>query len=238
MRNKKFIIVIILLLGLVTLVKYKQLDIMNYLLDKKLQSIEVGSDGYYKEVPDRNKVKLTPEYDLDNIDEASLQTYFENIGNFANVSYSGRLSIPKIYLNLPIFEGINNTHLLLGASEQTPRDKIKLGEVGNYILASHKMSDTRNLGFARINRLKNDDLIYATDGEYMYIYKVFNSLTVKNSDTKYINDSPEDKSIMTLYTCSKFGSNTDKVVVQAELQNKKFIKDLDKTEYDIMYKKK
>lgn len=237
MKKKRTIIILIILFIFVTITKYKQNEILTYLIGREINNIEVeDKDGYYKNTSENEGLK--PEYNVENIKEARIEDYVANIGKFNNVKYDGRISIPAIYLKLPIFEGINETHLLLGAAEQLPRNIVTVGSPGNYILASHKMSNKKNLGFARINRLKPGQLIYATDENNLYIYKIYLSKTVKNNETEYINEQPKDKSIITLYTCSKFGKNSDKVIVQGELTETKPLNQLSKEEKDIMFKKK
>lgn len=232
-KDKKILLILVLLLITISLIKYKQNDILNYLVQLRLNKIE--SEEQYKN--SGGGEGLEPEFDADNVEEATIEDYFQNIGKFSNVKYDGRLVIPSINLNLPIFQGVNSTHLLLGASEQVPRSEISAGQYGNYILASHRMSNTRNLGFARINRIKTKSKVYVTDDNYMYVYNVVFNKTVNNNDTKYINEQPKDKKIITLYTCSKFGKNTPKVVVRGELEDYKLLRDLNPVEYDMIYKK-
>lgn len=236
MKNKKLLIVLVTLLVIVTLAKKYQNEITNYFLDRKITHIEETDNGYLKNTTDNQG--LEPEYNAELSEEADIEDYLQNQGNFKNVKIAGRLVIPNVEMNIPILIGINKTHLLMGASEQLPRTKQKAGQIGNYILASHKMSNTRNIGFSRLHKVKFEDLIYVTDEEKVYTYIVDWNKTVKHSNTQAINETSDTHAIITLYTCSKFGKNTPKVVVRGHKIAEKNLKDITKEEKDLLFKKK
>lgn len=234
-KIKKYISIVLFIIGILfILIYFYQENITGYLAEKTIKNIENKEEYLPNETTNEG---LVPDYNTDNVEEATLVKYLQNSGNFRNVKVKGRLVSPVIRLNLPILEGVNETHLLIGASEQKPRAEIKVGQIGNYILSSHKMSYKRNLGFSRINRLKPGDIVYATDENNVYAYKVVYNKVFPITDTSPINEDTDTESWMTLYTCEKFGKNTNKVVVRTKLEGRKPLKSLNRDEYDILFKK-
>ena len=106
-KDKKILLILVLLLITISLIKYKQNDILNFLVQLRINKIE--SEEQYKN--SGGGEGLEPEFDADNVEEATIEDYFQNIGKFSNVKYDGRLVIPSINLNLPIFQGVNSIHL-------------------------------------------------------------------------------------------------------------------------------
>lgn len=96
--------------------------------------------------------------------------------------------------------GLNNANLLKGACEQLPRSEMKMGEVGNYILAAHCSKYDKSFMFTSLRYLKSGDEIKVSDDKNVYVYKVNFVKKVNRNDTSLINESTTDK-LITLYTC-------------------------------------
>ncbi|MBO6350053.1 class A sortase [Enterococcus casseliflavus] len=133
----------------------------------------------------------------------------------------GSIEIPRINLNLSIFEGEpfvndkNKTDTMLYGAVTNKQNQI-IGR-GNYILASHIISNS-DLLFTNINHLEKGDTIVLKDSEYTYKYTVYNNFIVSRDETWILNDI-KDNSILTLYTCydddTKMPQN--RVVIRAVL---------------------
>lgn len=183
----------------------------------KLIDEEVSNIDYINNIP---KKEIKSSYNLEDVEEVTISSFYKYKDDLKNLKGKGTLKIDSIDLNLPIFAGLNNANLLAGVGEQLPN--IEVGDVGNYILAAHKMSYSKNLGFAKLNKVKKGDLIQVIIGDTKYIYKVFLCTTVNNSETQYLDNVDNDK-IITLYTCESLYDirNSAKIVVQGRLIDKK-----------------
>ena len=80
--------------------------------------------------------KLEPTYDMSQVKpysaEAAVQAATE--AQTTGVRAAGQVSIPSVGINLPVYEGVNNVHLYLGAAETRPRSEIQPGQEGNYTM--------------------------------------------------------------------------------------------------------
>lgn len=156
-----------------------------------------------------------------NIKEVIIENSYQSLATTDKLNKLGSIEIPRINLNLPIFEGKpfvntkNKTDAMLYGAVTNKQNQI-MGK-GNYILASHIISNS-DLLFTNINRLEKGDVIVLKDNDYTYKYTVYNNFIVSNDETWILNDI-KDYSILTLYTC--YDDNTrmpkDRVVIRAIL---------------------
>ena len=143
---------------------------------------------------------LIPDYNEDNVESLSAMTILKYKDDMDRSITKGRIVIDSIDLNLKIYEGLNNANLLKGACEQLPRSEMKMGEVGNYILAAHCSRYDKSFMFTSLRYLKSGDEIKVSDDKNVYVYKVNFVKKVNRNDTSLINESTTDK-LITLYTC-------------------------------------
>ena len=136
----------------------------------------------------------------------------------------GRIAIPAQNIHLPLFEGLNMQNMLTGACTMKAHEQ--MGEVGNYAIAGHHMSDNKSL-FSNVVKLKKGDKIYLTDNKNIYVYKVIANNTVDKSDGAVIQDhidSPDGavtpkpgEKMITLITCQHGYTSENRVCVQGDL---------------------
>lgn len=148
----------------------------------------------------RHSDGLIPDYNEDNVESLSAMTILKYKNDMDKTIAKGRIVIDSIDLNLKIYEGLNNSNLLKGACEQLPRSEMKMGEVGNYILAAHCSRYNKDFMFTSLRYLKSGDEIKVSDDKNVYVYKVNFVKKVNRNDTSLINESTNDK-LITLYTC-------------------------------------
>jgi sortase A len=161
---------------------------------------------------------LKPEYDSSKAQSISPLQAVKLQFDASKLRAEGQIAIPDVGINLSIFEGLNNEHLLSGAGEQLPRTKMKMGQEGNYILASHLSEDPKLL-FSPLRQLKDGTDIYITDGKQIYVYQSDWRKTVNKANTTALNEEvPAGEKWLTLYTCLNYGT-TYRVVVRAHLIN-------------------
>lgn len=156
-----------------------------------------------------------------NIKEEIIENSYQSLETTDKLNKLGNIEIPKINLNLSIFEGkpfVNDKNkidtMLYGAV--TNKQNQVMGK-GNYVLASHIISNS-NLLFTSIIQLEKGDTIVLKDSDYTYKYTVYNNFIVSKDETWILNDI-KDYSILTLYTC--YDDNTqspeNRVVIRAVL---------------------
>lgn len=122
----------------------------------------------------------------------------------------GKLAIPSLNMKLPIAKGLSDPVLSSGAGTMKP-DQV-MGE-GNYALAGHYMTD-RGILFSPLERSQLGKLVYITDLNKVYTYKITYKKVIDPYQTQIINDVA-GKSIITLITCADGGMN--RWAIQGEL---------------------
>lgn len=161
------------------------------------------------------KVKKTKgTYDFQSIKEVSMSDVLKahNIKD----KPIGKISIPAVDLKLPLFQGLDNEDMTVGAC--TMKSGQIMGGMNNYAIAGHHMKDPHVL-FSPLAKIKVNDKIYLTDTEKVYIYQVSNKMTVNKSDTSVINDVPGERMI-TLVTCASGNPGEEnRIIVQGRLVN-------------------
>lgn len=194
MKNKAFIIAGSILIFL-SIIFYFTGD---YLLEQFIvnNAVNVNVDDEKA----RHSDDLIPDYNEDNVESLSAMTILKYKNDMNRSIAKGRIVIDSIDLNLKIYEGLNNANLLKGACEQLPRSEMKMGEVGNYILAAHCSRYDKSFMFTSLRYLKSGDEIKVSDDKNVYVYKVNFVKKVDRNDTSLINESTTDK-LITLYTC-------------------------------------
>ena len=194
MKNRLFIILGSILI-ILSIIFYFTGD---YLLEQFIvnNAINVNIDDEKA----RHSDDLIPDYNEDNVESLSAMTILKYKNDMNRSIAKGRIVIDSIDLNLKIYEGLNNANLLKGACEQLPRSEMKMGEVGNYILAAHCSRYDKSFMFTSLRYLKSGDEIKVSDDKNVYVYKVNFVKKVNRNDTSLINESTTDK-LITLYTC-------------------------------------
>ena len=120
--------------------------------------------------------------------------------------------IPRTGLKLPIYGTVNNTNLLYGAGEM--KDYEELGQ-GNYSIIGHRMKQ-EGLLFHDIPRLQHGDIVYVTDMERVFEYRVNDPSVIEESETEVIQDNGKDE--ITLLTCDIPSEPHNRVMVQGDLR--------------------
>lgn len=194
MKNKSFIILGSILI-ILSIIFYFTGD---YLLEQFIvnNAVNVNVDDEKA----RHSDDLIPDYNEDNVESLSAMTILKYKNDMNRSIAKGRIVIDSIDLNLKIYEGLNNANLLKGACEQLPRSEMKMGDVGNYILAAHCSRYDNRFMFTSLRYLKSGDEIKVSDDKNVYVYKVNFVKRVDRNDTSLINESTTDK-LITLYTC-------------------------------------
>jgi sortase A len=125
----------------------------------------------------------------------------------------GRILIPKIGVDMQLYEGIRMSTLDLGPGHW-PGTAMP-GEVGNVVIGGHRTSKHRV--FRNIDQLAAGDQIVFQDANGTQFTYLVNRVEVVNpTDVWIIN--PTDTPTATLFACHPPGSTRQRIVVFADLQ--------------------
>ncbi len=125
----------------------------------------------------------------------------------------GILVIDNIGLKIPVL--IEDTKENLNISVAHVVDTAGPGEVGNYVIAGHRMR-TYGRHFNRLHELGNGDHIEFIGPDNTYLYQVFEVLVVKPEETWVLEPSAEEK-LLTLVTCDYSQKPSMRLVVRGRL---------------------
>jgi sortase A len=124
----------------------------------------------------------------------------------------GRILIPKIGVDMALYEGIRLSTLDLGPGHW-PGTAMP-GEIGNVVVGGHRTSKHRV--FRNIDDLVAGDQIIFQDANGEHVYLVNRVEIVDPTDVWIIN--PTDTPTATLFACHPPGSTRQRIVVFADLQ--------------------
>jgi sortase A len=127
----------------------------------------------------------------------------------------GMVAVPAVGINLPIFEGADETQIAYGAGTCLPN--LKMGQ-GNYSLASHNVTGFDADVSLLFTPLENATLgmkIYVTDGRIVYQYKIDKISYVDPTDVSVL-DGVKNEKIVTLVTCHN--GATQREIVRGSLE--------------------
>ena len=113
----------------------------------------------------------------------------------------GSIAIPEVSLELPILKGVGREGLAVGAGTMKPTQV--MGQ-GNYTLASHYY-EGHDILFGPLYETEIGDIIYLSDMEYVYEYKLSTKEIIEATDIYIIDDVPHE-TLLTLITCAENGS--------------------------------
>lgn len=200
-KKKKFNWLINTLIGfifIIGLVLIFNKPIRNMLIATKSNHYQL--ENVSKKKIEQNK-KEKSSFDFSAVKSVDFQSVLSSQFNSQDLPVIGGIAIPDLKINLPIFKGVGNTSLLYGAG--TMKEEEVMGQ-GNYSLAGHNMSGfTSDLSilFTPLEQAKAGMVIYVTDKEDIYQYKIDNISTVTPDHVEVINDTP-GKTEITLVTCA------------------------------------
>jgi len=154
-------------------------------------------------------------FDFDGISPVTTQAVLAAQFNNAGLPIIGQIVIPDLDLRLPIFRGLSDTALLYGAG--TMKEDQVMGK-GNYALASHRVENP-NLLFSPLQRAEEGQMIFITDLQNIYQYKITKKQVVYPDAVWVIDDVPGEK-LITLVTCND-PQAIQRIIVTGELYDTK-----------------
>lgn len=197
---------LLMILGVVLLLAdpYK-----NYRINEAVTANQIGNMNVDTLRKNRD-AKVT--FNAEDIKEMSAVNVIEELNKVKpeDLPMVAAIAVPRLGVNLPIYKGISNAAMYMGAT--TLVDGIEMGK-GNYSIASHH-SKFKGVLFEPLIHAKKGDIIYTTDLEKMYTWKVTKMFDVSPSQVGVL--APTDVPTLTLLTCEY--NYQGRWIVQAELE--------------------
>ncbi len=126
----------------------------------------------------------------------------------------GIIEIPTIDVTLPIYHGSEEDVLQKGAGH-LEGSALPTGDVGNHtVLTGHTGLPTATL-FTDLDELVLGDYFYLDILDQIFAYEVVNIYVVLPSETDQLVAQP-DKDLVTLVTCTPYGINSHRLLIQGE----------------------
>lgn len=126
----------------------------------------------------------------------------------------GYISIPKISIELPIYEGVTVNNLTKGVAHME-NTSLPNGNLGTHaVLAGHTGISQAEI-FDNISKLTEDDEFFVTFYGVTTKYKVIRESVVLPDETRDLKIEP-DRCLVTLVTCTPKSVNTHRLLVTGE----------------------
>lgn len=126
----------------------------------------------------------------------------------------GTIHIDKIDLREPMVEGATQESLKAGSGIVVPERMP--GEVGNFVLASHR-SQSFGRHYNRLDELEVGDTIELESMDQTFTYTVESKFIVTPDDLSVLNQNESEKEL-TLITCEPIDTATHRLIVKATMQ--------------------
>lgn len=131
-----------------------------------------------------------------------------------NEDVMGVISIPKIDVMLPIYEGTTEEVLQKGIGHMEVGSSLT-GEADTHcILAGHRGLPGKEL-FVRLGELEEGDLFYIEVNGETHAYQVCSIRVVRPEETEGLGIC-KDRDLVSLITCTPYGINTHRLIVTGE----------------------
>lgn len=139
---------------------------------------------------------------------------YNNILNLAGDGIMGYIEIPKIDLKLPIYHTSSEKALEKGVGH-LETTALPIGGINNNpILTGHRGLPSAEL-FTRLDELKKGNIIYIHVLNNHLSYEVDSIKVIKPTEVSKLQPI-ENKDMITLITCTPYGVNTHRLVVQGK----------------------
>ncbi len=145
------------------------------------------------------------------IDEVAYQEYLQVL-DFG--SAMARIVIPKIKVDLPVYHGTSDETLARGVGHLFGTH-LPVGGVGTHAVVTGHTGLTHATLFDNLTDLKVGDTIYISTAGKNLKYEVFQTKVVLPEKTEELLPVG-NKDLLTLITCTPYGVNTHRLLVQAQ----------------------
>lgn len=220
MKKRKCFISIFLILVGISIFLYPKIS--NYLAEKN--QVEVIKN-YRETIYNVNGEQMNLEYEKAKKYNESISTEFLNYadyvndeyGNILNLSNNGIMSyieIPKISSILPIYHGTADEVMKKGVGH-LENTSLPIGGKSTHCVLTGHTGLLRAEIFTRLSELEVNDYFYINTLGKKLVYQIYQVKVVLPTETKDL-EIVEEKDLVTLVTCTPYGVNTHRLLVQGE----------------------
>lgn len=133
--------------------------------------------------------------------------------DYSSTKVMATIQIPVIDINLPIYHGTSDDVLNVGVGHFDFSSLPVGGKSSHCILTGHRGLPNAKL-FTRLDELQKKDRIYLKVCSKELVYEVEKSFVIEPEQILSM-DIQKDKDLLSLVTCTPYGINTKRLVVQA-----------------------
>lgn len=126
----------------------------------------------------------------------------------------GRIRIPKIYVDLPVYHGTSDETLLAGAGHLQGTSLPVGGESTRSVITAHRGLANAKM-FTDLDEVDVGDTFSVEVFNEVYTYKIFDKKVVEPTETEALRVEA-GRDLATLVTCTPLGINTHRILVTGE----------------------
>lgn len=175
-------------------------------MNKKEKQAEINRAKAYNKTLVLNDARFTPT-------EEQLAEY-KSILNADGLGMMGYIVIPKIHLKLAISHTVDASVLQVGVGHLEGSSLPVGGKSTHCVLSSHRGLPSAKL-FTELDLLKEGDIFYLHVYDQVLSYEVVKIATIEPDDYSLF-EIEEGKDLCTLFTCTPYGINTQRLVVRGQ----------------------
>ena len=175
-------------------------------MNKKEKQAEINRAKAYNKTLVLNDARFTPT-------EEQLAEY-KSILNADGLGMMGYIVIPKIHLKLAVSHTVDASVLQVGVGHLEGSSLPVGGKSTHCVLSSHRGLPSAKL-FTELDLLKEGDIFYLHVYDQVLSYKVVKIATIEPDDYSLF-EIEEGKDLCTLFTCTPYGINTQRLVVRGQ----------------------
>lgn len=146
------------------------------------------------------------------LDDDSLN--YDSILRANDSGLMGRIRVPKIHVDLPIYHGTSDEILLAGAGHLHGTSLPVGGESTRSVITAHRGLANAKM-FTDLDQLEVEDTFSIEIFGEVFTYKIFDKKVVEPSETEALR-AEAGRDLVTLVTCTPLGINTHRILVTGE----------------------
>ncbi|WP_295252472.1 class C sortase [uncultured Catenibacterium sp.] len=173
-------------------------------MNKKEKQAAINAAKAYNKTLLLNDARFTPTED-------QLAEY-KSLLNADGLGMMGYIVIPKIHLKLAISHTVDASVLQVGVGHLEGSSLPVGGKSTHCVLSSHRGLPSAKL-FTELDLLVEGDYFYLHVYDQVLTYEVDNIITIEPDDYSHF-EIEEGKDLCTLFTCTPYGINTQRLVVR------------------------
>lgn len=175
-------------------------------MNQKEKQAAIDKAKAYNETLVNNDARFTPT-------EEQLAEY-KSLLNADGLGMMGYIVIPKIHLKLAVSHTVDASVLQVGVGHLEGSSLPVGGKSTHCVLSSHRGLPCAKL-FTELDLLKEGDIFYLHVYDQVLAYEVVQIATIEPDDYSLF-EIEEGKDLCTLFTCTPYGINTQRLVVRGQ----------------------